>query len=146
MTGAHFQTSEALDPPPLGDRDVHLWRVDLSGDPWLGMYAILDASEQERASRFVFARDRNRYLHAHHALRVLLGAYLCVYPEDVHIEHGQHGKPVLNGQLLGFNISHSADCGLVVISRAVEIGVDLEMLRLPNETRRFAESVFSVSE
>jgi 4'-phosphopantetheinyl transferase len=146
MIYPHFPVDASRDQPLLRDRDVHLWRVDLSGDASLGMDAILDASEQERAARFVFVRDRNRYLHAHHALRVLLGAYLCMPPKDVRIEHGRHGKPFLNGQSLGFNISHSADCGIVAISRASEIGVDLEVLKLPHETRRFAESVFSVSE
>ena len=131
--------------PPLEDRAVHLWRVDLGGEPFPGIDAILDPHERSRVARFAFDRDRNRYAHAHHALRVLLGAYLHERPERIAIASNRHGKPLLSGHSLGFNISHSADRGLIAISRLAEIGADVEM-RVPAEARGIAESVFSPAE
>ena len=145
MTGLRFAPAPN-NLPPLEDRGVHLWRVDLSGEPLPGTDLILDANERRRAARFVFDRDRNRFLRAHHALRVLLGAYLGEPPDGICIESNRHGKPRVVGQPLGFNISHSADCGLIAISKIAEIGVDLEMLRLPSGAGGIAESVFSATE
>lgn len=146
MMSASSPAAERGDVPPLGDREVHLWRIDLHGAPWLDTEAILDTSERDRAARFVFPRDRSRYLRAHHAVRVLLGAYLVVSPAMVRIVPDHHGKPMLNDHALGFNLSHSGDCALLAVSRVAEIGVDVEMLRLPREARQIAESVFSAAE
>ena len=79
-------------------------------------------------------------------MRILLGAYVAVPPETITIVLGPHGKPVLDGLPLGFNLSHSADRGMVAISRIAEIGVDVEVLRLPQNARGLAESVFSPAE
>ena len=131
---------------PLGEREVHLWRINLHGAPWPDTAAILDTSERDRAARFVFPRDRSRYLRAHHAVRVLLGAYLVVPPAVVRIVPDHHGKPMLNDRALEFNLSHSGDCALLAVSRAAEIGVDVEMRRLPQDARQLAKSVFSAAE
>ena len=146
VMSAYSPSAERGDVPPLEDREVHLWRIDLHGAPWLDTEAILDTSERDRAARFVFPRDRSRYLCAHHAVRVLLGAYLNVPPAVVRIVPNHHGKPMLNDHALGFNLSHSGDCALLAVSRVAEIGVDVEMLRLPREARQLAESVFSAAE
>ena len=146
MLSAPSLSAECGDAPPLGDREVHLWRIDLHGAPWPDTAAILDTSERDRAARFVFPRDRNRYLCAHYAVRVLLGAYLVVSPAMVRIVPDHHGKPMLDDRALGFNLSHSGDCALLAVSRVAEIGVDVEMLRLPHEARQLAKSVFSAAE
>lgn len=146
MTGAPLSSPGPHNLPVLGDRDIHLWRIDLAGEASPGAEAVLDARERDRAARFVFPRDRNRYLRAHHAMRILLGAYLAVPPEAVSIALELHDKPFLDSHPLGFNLSHSADRGMIAISRIAEIGVDMEMLRLPHNPRSLAESVFSASE
>ena len=48
----------------LQPEDVHLWRVALLREPWQFQesYGLLSADESARASRFYFARDRNRFL------------------------------------------------------------------------------------
>ena len=146
MTDAHIGFTVASNLPPLGDRDVHLWRVNLGGEPPPATDAVLDANERDRAARFVFSRDRNRFLRAHHALKILLGAYLGVPPATVRVVREQHGKPVLVCRSFGFNLSHSDDYGLIVVSRVANVGIDLEMLRLPQDARRLAAAVFSAPE
>ena len=146
MTDAHVGFTVARNLPPLGDRDVHLWRVNLGGEPPAEKDAVFDANERDRAARFVFARDRNRFLRAHHALKILLGAYLGVLPASVRVVREPHGKPVLACRSFGFNVSHSDDYGLIAVSRVANIGVDLEVLRLPQDARRLAAAVFSAPE
>ena len=146
MTDAHIGFTVARNLPPLGDRDVHLWRVNLGGEPPHAMDAVLDANERDRAARFVFPRDRNRFLRAHHALKILLGAYLGVPPTAVRVVREPHGKPVLACRSFGFNLSHSDDYGLIAVSCVANVGVDLEVLQLPKDARRLAVSVFSAPE
>lgn len=146
LTDAHVRFTVARNLPPLGDRDVHLWRVNLGGEPPPATNAVFDANERDRAARFVFARDRSRFLRAHQALKILLGAYLGVPPAAVRVVRESHGKPVLACRSFGFNVSDSDDCGLIAVSRVANIGVDLEMLRLPKDARRLAAAVFSAHE
>lgn len=146
MTDAHVGVTVARSLPAPDDRDVHLWRLNLGGEPPPATDAVLDANERDRAARFVFPRDRNRFLRAHHALKMLLGAYIGVPPAAVRVVREQHGKPVLACRSFGFNLSHSGDYGLIAVSRVANVGVDLEVLQLPKDARRLAASVFSAPE
>ncbi|MDA0182314.1 4'-phosphopantetheinyl transferase superfamily protein [Solirubrobacter phytolaccae] len=60
------------------------------------------------------------------ALRILLCTRLECIPEDVVIEVAEHGKPYLPGSSLQFNVSHSGDRALIVLSDQLEVGVDIE--------------------
>ncbi|MES1265769.1 MAG: hypothetical protein ABUU24_08990, partial [Variovorax sp.] len=52
-----------------------LWRIDLDSAPAPAAAATLSDDEWARASRFVFARDRHRFVAAHAALRGLLSLH-----------------------------------------------------------------------
>jgi len=122
--------------PPVWprSRDIHLWCFDISL-PTSDAESVLDADERSRAARFVFAHDRRRYLSAHMQMRQVLGAYLDQSPDVLHFFAGPHGKPALSQQHsrgtaeLRFNLSHSGDYALLVLSSGHEVGVDIEMLR-----------------
>jgi 4'-phosphopantetheinyl transferase len=94
---------------------------------------LLSSDERERAARFKFATDRERYIIAHGALRSILGSYLKVAPADLRFAIGSNGKPQLApgfaGDRLKFNLSHSRVVSLVAVIRGREIGVDVEHIR-----------------
>lgn len=91
-------------------------------------YAELDADEQARAAKFVFQRDRDRYIRAHGRLRRRLGAFLGVAPRDVPIAVGDGGKPVLRDHPAHFNLSHSGPRAVIAIAEGGEIGIDVEVI------------------
>lgn len=127
--------------------EIHVWRISLNGDSPAGAERVLDVNEMRRADKFVFERDRNRFLHARVALRQILANYLETDPRRLPIKFGAHGKPYLTSQpTLGFNLSHSEDLGLLAIGHAPDIGIDIEMLKPPTNMRRLAQSVFSPAE
>ncbi len=131
----------------LLNREIHVWRFDLDGSPALVLHECIDESERVRALRFAFAHDRNRFLRARYVMRKLLGQYLRVQPEKLHIETSRYGKPFLPDRHgLSFNLSHAGNCGMLAICTGFQIGVDIEEQRAPTDIRELVNSVFSKDE
>jgi 4'-phosphopantetheinyl transferase len=124
-------------PPPrltLRAHAVHVWRADLGLEAAYlrRLERNLSADERERASRFRFARDRDRFVGARGLLREILASYLGASPGRLSFGYGVHGKPFLAGEehgTLRFNLSHSFDTMLLALARLREVGVDVEGLR-----------------
>lgn len=128
---------------------IELWHVDLTVLPDAQRLAWLSAAEHDRAARFVFERDRRRYLAAHCALRQLLSTRTGVPAAGLAFDEGPFGKPSLSGERrCAFNMSHSEDVALVATADAEvgEIGVDVEMLRPMPDATALARQNFSASE
>ncbi len=89
---------------------------------------LLAPDEHERAARFVFALDRTRYRIGRGLLRLLLGTYLGQAPGSLRFDYGPAGKPML-APPLHFNLAHSHGAGLIAVTHAGPIGVDLERVR-----------------
>ncbi len=125
-----------------------LWHFALHPWPAPPRLATLSAQEQARASRFVFDRDRRRYLAAHVGLRDLLAARTGVPAAELVFEEGPFGKPALAEGLCAFNLSHSEDVALVALADAGvgEIGVDVEMQRPMADAAALARQNFSAEE
>src|SRR5690606_39037796 len=94
--------------------------------PW-GMFETLNQEEQDKAGRFFRQQDRQSFIIRRSVLRILLGHYLSVDPSEIQFEEGSNKKPVIQQQLLHFNVSHSPGIILISISR-LETGVDIEKI------------------
>ena len=124
-------------PPPelsLPANAVHVWRADLGLEAThlRRLEQNLSADERERASRFRFARDRDRFVGARGLLREILAPYLNASPGRLSFGYGAHGKPFLVGKersALRFNVAHSFDAVLLAFARMREVGVDVEGMR-----------------
>ena len=103
------------------------------------------------SARFYRDVHRRRYVAAHGALRVVLGAYLDAAPETLEFELAEHGKPSLRepfdrgGARVEFNLSHSADLALVAVAQDHPVGVDVERWS-EVEHLELAERFFSSAE
>ncbi|MFO1426577.1 MAG: 4'-phosphopantetheinyl transferase superfamily protein [Steroidobacteraceae bacterium] len=110
---------------------------------------LLDEGEREQAARFVFDRDRVRYVAAHVQLRCILGAYLGMDPAALRFAQGLHGRPLLAGPPAGrleFNLSHSAAVALLAVAHQGPLGADVEALREVRDWRDLAAHYFTVEE
>lgn len=125
-------------------------RLDIGEDVVRTAEELLSDEERDRAGRFVFARDRNRFIVARAGLRKLLAERLKISPEMVELEYGPHGKPALaSGSLhedLRFNISHADDVVVYAISKGCEIGVDVEAVHAIPDIDEVAAHCFSTHE
>src|SRR5712692_4286076 len=104
--------------------------LDTGPESVRALTALLSDAERQRASRFVFDRDRRRFIVARARLCQLLAARLGVQPESVELTYGTHGKPALARRFAGsdlrFNVSHSEDVAMFAFATEREVGIDVE--------------------
>jgi 4'-phosphopantetheinyl transferase len=136
----------------LPGNEVHVWHVYLDDAATLARCpeSWLTPEEQQRADRFRFARDRQRFVSRRGAARRILGRYLDLEPRHVRFQYLTNGKPVLAEELgesdLTFNWSHSNGVALYAVARGRRVGVDLERRRLDMEHLLIAERFFAPAE
>jgi len=119
--------------------EVHVWRVplDCAAPEVLRLTELMSADERERADRFHFLRDRERFIAVRARLRILLGRYLDREPASLQFRYGYAGKPELTGPGIPFNVSHSGDIGLIALGGPGRIGVDVERIQSATEPDLF---------
>lgn len=131
--------------------EIHVWGLSLDIDESQvhRLDAWLSADERQRASRLVSESLRQQFTAAHGALRLVLGRYCGMRPDELIVQRTARGKPFLSepalgGEPLQFNMTHSHGRALIVVARGREIGVDLERVRQPKaDSMRLAHRFFS---
>ena len=122
-------------------------RLDVSPECAARLRPLLSPDEQSRASRYHFAADRLHFTAAHGQLRQILAAYLRCAPAELAFEQNPYGKPALvGGPALQFNLSHSRGLGLLAVTAAQTVGVDVEGLRPDLERENIARRFFAPAE
>jgi len=130
--------------------EVIVTRLDVRSESLRAGAAVLTDEERDRARRFVFDRDRDRFIGARACLRQLLAARLGTPPDSVELVYGAHGKPALAPGYadtgLRFNVSHCDDLTLYAFSCGREIGIDVEAVRPIGDADDIAARFFSQRE
>lgn len=106
--------------------DVVIATLDVPSRDVAAARTRLCREEYDRADRFAFERDRNRYIVARATLRELLAERLGTTSEAVDFTYGLYGKPGLAGEDLRFNVSHSEGIAVFAFTQGREIGIDIE--------------------
>lgn len=134
----------------LPEHTVHIWRVSLAGAATSleRVRAMLSQDERERAARFRFRRDEERFVIAHGRLRTVLGRYLGVPGQELRFQNEPKGKPSLADAVsdIRFNLAHSAELALFAVTRGNDVGVDIERVRPGISLEKIAERFFSARE
>ncbi len=119
-------------PPSLHAGELHLWRASVDAPEPVGAFPRLSGAEIARAAKLRDPRDRRRWTAAHTRLRLLLGGYLDMPPEEVEFRSGVRGKPRVlpaHGRSVHFNMSRAGGVALFGFSLDREVGVDIEQER-----------------
>lgn len=136
---------------------VDVWRVHLSSTT--PSEASLSADERQRASRFHFDTDRDRFVVAHTSLRDILSRYMQCEPSELNFSANEYGKPfltrsndfsrsaeltteVVTTKDIEFNLSHSGNFALIAVTRGRKVGVDVELIREDIELENLASRNF----
>lgn len=127
--------------------EIVMTRLDVGSEALRAAAALLSEAERQRASRFVFGRDRHRFTVARSRLRELLGVRLDVRPESIELAYGNRGKPALARHFadsdLHFNVSHCGDVAVYAFALGREIGIDVEAVRAIRDADDIAARCFS---
>ena len=127
-----------------------MWRLSADGWAGPGLDTLLSAEERTRANRFLFARDRDRFVRRRGVLRVLLGRYVGARPEQIAIGCSERGKPYLQAASgrhpLRFNVSHAGELSLLSFAWQREVGVDVARIAPVPDAEAIAARFFAASE
>jgi 4'-phosphopantetheinyl transferase len=134
---------------------IDLWRVDISNPELDRHQQCLSADERQRADKFLRNNVRNTFVRSRCALRLILAR--CIYrqaPAPTHagaieFRYGDRGKPELASPALEdfqFNLSHSENIALIVVSKNRRVGIDINNLSPSIDWRAIARRSFSSSE
>ena len=124
---------------------VHVWRADLDR-PLKEVERLaqtLSMDERQRAERFHFERDSQRFVVARGLLREILSKYLKIPADRLQFDYGRYGKPTIQATQVRFNLSHSHSLVLYAITRDRDLGIDLEFIRPINDAEQIAKRYFS---
>jgi 4'-phosphopantetheinyl transferase len=132
--------------PESGVVGVWTASVDLPEPLNSHLPTYLSPDERERAGRFVFDRDRARFVAARAFLRLVLARSLGAEPRALRFRYSAHGKPDLadEGSDLGFNLAHSESLAVCVLARGCDaLGVDVERVKPIRDVEDVARKAFS---
>jgi 4'-phosphopantetheinyl transferase len=127
----------------IAEDEVHVWRARLDELP--PFRSLLSPDEQARADRFYRPQDRDRFVAARGALRMILAQYTGIAASELRFLYGEHGKPYLAEEQPHFNLSHSHGLALCAMAR-FEVGIDVERIRETAHSMKIAERFFSPAE
>ncbi|MCG3148799.1 MAG: hypothetical protein PCFJNLEI_02246 [Verrucomicrobiae bacterium] len=129
--------------PALPVEELHLWLIDLARatpNP-----DFLNAGERDRAARYHFAIDRQRFITRRAILRQLLGAYRGCEPASIELSANAAGKLGVTGDL-EFNLSSAGELALYGFCRGRAVGVDLAIVAPDFAWAEVAESFYHPAE
>jgi 4'-phosphopantetheinyl transferase len=111
---------------------------------------LLCARERARFEGYSNAVVARRFAMGRMLLREIVGCALGLAPDAVPLREWVHGKPALAGALvsrpLWFSVAHCEDLLVVALSRACDVGVDLERARAIEQWERVADRVLAPGE
>ncbi len=111
---------------------------------------VLSEDERRQHGKFVFEKDRRRYLVTRSLVRYVLSRYVPIAPSDWRFTPTAFGRPLIANRHpiaddLVFNISHSDRVVLLGVAQACQLGIDVEDLHR-NVPLDMAESFFAAGE
>ncbi|HHF7011403.1 4'-phosphopantetheinyl transferase family protein [Streptococcus mutans] len=93
------------------------------------LMTIVSEKRRLKANRFIHQKDRERCLLAEALVRYALIKDYGMKEEKILFDRSRHGKPLLIGSNLHFNLSHSGKWVVCAIGNS-QLGVDVELVRL----------------
>ncbi len=141
-----------IEVPPLREDEVHVRIAFLDRPQAEQSYfeSILAEDEIDRANRFHFHKDRQRFVAGRGLLRMILSSYVGVAPGDILFTYGSRGKPGLQPQVgrpaIQFNLAHSHGTAIYAMTQDRAVGVDIESIQADFPVEDVAKNVFSLAE
>lgn len=130
------------------DSEINLYKIDLLKlqESIPDLTRVLSASEFQRANRYHFIKDKNRFIICRALLKILLSEYIGLDISQIIIAVNANKKPYLpTHPHTYFNISHSVDYALIAIAK-YPVGIDIEYINKEFNYKDILPTVFQQQE
>lgn len=139
LSNAHFNK---LSQNKLG---INLFKIELPAYydlvPMLVNY--LSETELQRAEKYHFVKDKNRFIICRSLLKILLAQTSGLNISEIQIEKDENKKPYLSiNRSIHFNVSHAENFAIIAISKAA-VGIDVEYLNKDFDYSEILSHVFN---
>lgn len=121
-------------------------QLNINIDEYDRLWGLLSLDERDRANRLRHHSTRQSFVAARGNLREILGAWLNCEPEDIQFGYGDRGKPFVQNHRVHFNLAHSQDLAIYVISNDYAVGIDLEYVDRGRDVIKIAKRYFAEAE
>ncbi len=130
------------------DWQIHQARLDISQIECDRLWQFLSEDERSRANKFKREHLKRNFVAARGNLREPLAKYLAREPNEIVFNYGDRGKPYVEGfdRMIHFNLAHSQDLAIYVISGDREVGIDLEYINFECDVEAITKRYFLPSE
>jgi 4'-phosphopantetheinyl transferase len=119
-------------------------QVSKARDSLIFLEPCLDGRDRERAARFRFSEDRERFVLGRGLLRKCLGRCLRQTPETIELAYTDRGRPILpRDETVQFSISHTHDLVAIAVTAGARVGIDLEYVQTHPDLLELAQQIFS---
>lgn len=136
----------------LAPGEVHVWLCAAESEvdaAWLSAAReLMTAEERARQDRFLFERNKRQFAVARVLVRQTLAQYTGIAAPELRFTANQYGRPelVAEAATLEFNLSHTDGLAALAVTRAGEIGVDVEDAERRSRPEEVADHFFAPSE
>lgn len=131
----------------VDDVDVYFYNTLTEVSRSRELFKYLDENEILRSKAFYFKKDKEHFIVRRGILRELLSSFLLMEPKDITFSYNSYGKPFvidrINTNSINFNVSHSGDHFVIVVSKNKELGIDIEEVKNIDGFNSIAKSNFS---
>ncbi|RCW92498.1 4'-phosphopantetheinyl transferase family protein [Winogradskyella arenosi] len=110
--------------------DIKVFKIQFTTyEPMVSyLWTLLNITEQDRAERYHFKKDKNRFVICRALLKLLISDETNLNVSEINLKKGKYHKPYLpQNPALHFNVSHSEDYAIMAIGNC-ELGVDVEFV------------------
>ena len=123
--------------------NIYSARLELGAARLEALHAILSPEERERAARFHFPEHQKHFIGCRGILREILSGFLEIPPARLRFTYNAYGKPAVEDATLRFNVSHSGGWAMFAVTRAREVGIDIERINERTAIELIPERFFS---
>ncbi|MCK5830957.1 MAG: 4'-phosphopantetheinyl transferase superfamily protein [Methylococcales bacterium] len=109
-------------------------------------WALLNQCEKKKAATFSRKDLQQKYIKTRGIVRIILASYLNSDPKKIIIKTGEYGKPFVLDEEIYFNLSHTGNKLVIVVSNCTNVGVDIEKCRFRKSLPALVEKCFSDTE
>lgn len=143
--GTIVVSNEVTEDVSVNKSDLKLFKIKLSTYSHLVLEfkKYLNTTELERAQKYHFEKDINRFIICRTFLKLILAQQTVDNVSNIYIKTDNNNKPYISSKkTIFFNLSHAADYAIIAVC-SVPIGIDLEFQNKKFEFKEILNSTFS---